>query len=248
MLRPLLLCLTLCLAFIANAQRREIIKPDYAAIKKATADKSSAYYYPPLLERYKKNDTTLSADEYRYLYYGWFYNKPKREIDESELESSKKLSAIMAKDAPTREEKREALVLATKYVENSPFDLRRLSNIYRLKTVLGDSAGARPYYLKVKQLINTIVHSGDGKTDETGFHIIDVSHEYFMLNVFGYEHTSQTLTEHPCDYLALKSNEDNVEGIYFDVTQIFEGYNDMFKDVGKDFLKDMEKKNKKKKK
>ena len=247
-LRSAALLLAMCISLTSFSQGREFLKPDYDAIKKATHDKGSAYYYPSLFERYKSNDTTLTPDQYKYVYYGYFFNKADDTASLEKLsEETNEIRTILSAENPGEADLKRALQLSLKHVEHAPFDLRKLNYIYRINMNLGDTVNGRKYFERVRGLIRTILNSGDGRTDETGYHILDVSHEYFVLSVLGYESTGQKRTPLPCDYLTLKSNEDNLEGIYFDVTQIFAGYNEMFKDVGKDFLETgSQKKNRKK--
>lgn len=70
-LRPLLYIVLLMMSLRAGAQA--FIPPDYKAIEAAVKDKNSAYYYPPLYQRFIANDTTLTADEYKYVYFGNFF-------------------------------------------------------------------------------------------------------------------------------------------------------------------------------
>jgi len=73
--------------------------------------------------------------------------------------------------------------------------------------------------------VQVILASGDGMSETTAFHVLNVSHEYDILNILGYEFSgNQKLTEGKCDYLSLKDNNDQVHGLYFDVKQIFKGY------------------------
>ena len=44
--------------------------PDMSAVRLAVQDRTSPYYYPVLMDRYLRRDTTLTADDYRYLYLG----------------------------------------------------------------------------------------------------------------------------------------------------------------------------------
>lgn len=46
-------------------------KPDFKEIEKAINDKSSPFFYNALMKRYSNNDTLLTMDEYRHLYYGY---------------------------------------------------------------------------------------------------------------------------------------------------------------------------------
>ena len=100
-----------------------------------------------------------------------------------------------------------------------------------LYSVLGDSVAAKPYIFKVRQLLRTITSTGDGLTCNTAYHVTAISHEYFVLSVFGFQSSGQTLTQDQCDYHKLADNQEGLEGLYFDVKQLFMGYSRMFKDV-----------------
>ncbi|MDE5807734.1 MAG: DUF4919 domain-containing protein, partial [Muribaculaceae bacterium] len=45
-------------------------KPDLAEIQRTTLDSSSEYYYPKLMAKYEKKDTTMTPDEFRQFYLG----------------------------------------------------------------------------------------------------------------------------------------------------------------------------------
>lgn len=111
-------------------------------------------------------------------------------------------------------------------LKSNPFDLDAVINLGYLYHLLGDSINMRIYSYKLRRMADVIVGSGDGRTDSTGYHVLMVGHEYAMLGLFGYQlaGTETQMEGHPCDYMILKSNKDNREGIYFDVSQIFEGY------------------------
>ncbi len=239
---------------LAFAQTSGFTKPDYAEIEKAIANKESAYYYPPLLKRYKANDTTLTKDEYKYLYYGnHFYNDPSDKVKEDTI-AENRLRAINKKDTLSTAEHQERIALYKKKLEQHPFSMANMNQIYASARQINDSANAKIYMHKLRKLVAVIMSTGDGMTDQTGLHVVAVPDEYFMLRVLGFTFGgSQTLTKNPCDYLTVKSNKDNVEGVYFDVTQMMASLKKtlMGEGVGKDFLKmleDEEKKSKSKKK
>lgn len=97
---------------------------------------------------------------------------------------------------------------------------------------LGDTTTSELYLYKLRGIIRTILSSGNGKTQQTAYHVIDVSDEYVILSVFGYRSAGQTLLyDPPCDKLKLMPNKDNVEYMFFDATQIFQAYEDLFKNV-----------------
>lgn len=215
---------TLFLMLLSITGFSQFMKPDYAAIEKAINDTASAYYYKPILQRYLNNDTTLTKDEYRYLYYGSFFiDKPGFEEDNTG-DAREQRDKILAKKKYDTTDDRAIINLTQQIMLQDPFDMKELYTIATAYLGLKDSSMYNVYIHKLKRLVGTVLASGDGKTDETGYHVAEVSHEYFILRVLEYEFMSQKLTKHPCDYMMVKSNKDNVAGVYFDVSQIFSGY------------------------
>src|SRR5690242_4415478 len=55
------------------SQNHKWESPDYKKIEKDIADKESNLYYPKLLDRYLRSDTTMTLEEKRYVYYGYTF-------------------------------------------------------------------------------------------------------------------------------------------------------------------------------
>ena len=64
----------LLLTFL-HGQKMEFKAPDYVEIQKNIEDKNSEFYYPKLLKRLKQNDTLLTSNQYRHLYFGYTFQK-----------------------------------------------------------------------------------------------------------------------------------------------------------------------------
>lgn len=227
--------LAFCLLLISAAFAQDgFTPPDYDAIEKATSDKDSKFYYPKLFKRYKDNDTTLDNKEFRMLYFGYFYHDPSVSNNNMSFLTSGLNDSIRVyknRDSLNKEEYKKLLSWTSSLLEANPFDLRKLYDMAELYSVLGDSVAAKPYIFKVRQLLRTITSTGDGLTCNTAYHVTAISHEYFVLSVFGFQSSGQTLTQDQCDYHKLADNQEGLEGLYFDVKQLFMGYSRMFKDV-----------------
>ena len=94
---------------------------------------------------------------------------------------------------------------------------------------LGDTANASKYLNIEKGLVFSIIRSGDAKTCATGWHVIQVSEEYFILNILKAEVKMQSVSSEGgvCDKMETKFNGEDVT-YYFDVSKVFEGYNKKF--------------------
>ena len=55
--------------------RAELGPPDMDAIAAASVDENSQYYYPKLYKAFMSNDTTMTATDFQYFYYGTLSRK-----------------------------------------------------------------------------------------------------------------------------------------------------------------------------
>lgn len=212
------------LSVAAYAQERELLIPDYSSIKELTQDPNSLFYYPHLLAKYQHNDTTLSLREYRMLYYGFFFDK-KYEQQFNTQDADEHLKALLNKDNMTRQDWEAVLAADTMYLKQRPFELKKLNIALMAYKKLGDSAMANIYLDKIRKVAYAILSSGDGQSESTALHVLEISDEYSLINMLGYEFGgTQELTQTHCDFLSLKDNPENIKGLYFDVKQIFKEY------------------------
>ena len=223
------LAIFLFLAFSANfvySQESDFIIPDYELIKSEIQDSASIFYYPNLLSRLNAFDATLTNQDYRHLYFGFIFQEKYEPywISPYELELSKYYQSRKIKE----KEYDKIIELATHSINEFPFDLRQLNFLgftYHLK---GDEETAKKVAARFAGTLDAIISSGDGKTCETGYHVISVYHEYVILKMFQFNMKSQSLTG-DCDYLSLKHDERNIDGIYFNIKQLFNRNAENFK-------------------
>lgn len=222
MKRYLIIMLFIQMAF---CQEVSFKAPDYKEIKKEIENKSSAYYYPKLMERFTANDALITKEEYRYLYYGYVFN-PKyssffRSPDEEKISKFYRSETIDPKDYD------EIIRLSEHTLSLFPFDLRMINFLSYIHNLKGDTATSKRWSDKFNNIMETIMSTGDGKTCETGFHVISVSHEYALINTFQLEVESQSLIKN-CDYLAFEKGKYKIDGIYFSIGKILEDESKLF--------------------
>lgn len=222
----LAMIITTALSISAIAQQKDVVKPDYVSIENLTKDPNSVFYYPGLFSRYKADDTTLSFREYRMLYYGFFFRDEFSFSGNAVLEDS--LNVFFAKDDMTRQDWLQVIRLSKRCLEKKPFELKKLNLVYFASKNIGDTKQQRIYQDKIKKIAYAILSSGDGQTEESALHVLQISDEYSLINMLGYEFNGQReLKGDRCDYLTLKDNPDNVNGLYFDLKQLFVEYEKM---------------------
>lgn len=206
------------LVYQFSLAQHKFTKPDYKVIKAAIENKNLESYYPKLMERMKVRDTTLTADDYRNLYYGYTFQKEYEPYGSNS--NDEKLKKYFQKDTLVASDYKPFIKLANKSLEENPFDLRimnMLSYIYHLDK---DENMSVKTATVLNGIINTIIASGDGLSCETALHVISVSHEYTILSVFELESMGQSLIGN-CDYLRFEKGKYKVEGLYFDVSKLF---------------------------
>ena len=204
--------------------------PNYKQIKKQIESKDSEFYYPELLRRFQAADTTLTVEQNYYFYYG---TATRPDYEPYRLSNYDELKTALSGDTITEEGWRKAAQIVEKELESDPTNLRFhlykqivYSNLYGK-----ESQEAFDAYNQVVMLFSAISSTGDGKTPETAFHVICVSDEYGLMEMFGLSMKSQSLIEkkgRSYDLMELEENEFGLESMYFDITVSMEALNKMF--------------------
>ncbi len=91
--------------------------------------------------------------------------------------------------------------------------------------MIGDTANASKYKTIQFGLLNSIVKNGNGQTCETAWPVIQVSEEYFILQMVGAELQEQSIERKGglCDRMEVKL-DGKKKTYYFETTKVFEGY------------------------
>lgn len=219
----LLFCFTLVFGY---AQKREVQKPNYKKIEKKIKKEGSDYYYPMLLDRFIKADTTLTLEQKRCLYYGYTFQSIYSPYGDTKFRDS--ISVVMKKEEMDISDYEKIIVFSDSALLENPFDLDALNYLLYCHDFLQNSQELDKTIAKFRIVFEAILSSGSGETLKDPYYVISVDHEYMLLNIFGYHSVSQSLIG-TCDYLKLETNEDKIEGLYFDVTPSFNYLNNLFK-------------------
>lgn len=215
-MRTIVLLLVCLLSFALHAQEQAFVAPDYDDIRQEITNKSSPYYYPLLLKRYKSLDTTLTSQEYTHLYYGYVFQKsykPYNVPKENQL-----ISNLLEKEPLTKKDLDKIIRLTSKSLKRFPFNLDQLINrsfAYHLKGQEDVSIKLRKQF---SDLLEAIRMTGNGLKQETAYHVITVGNEYEFIRAYGLVPHSQIFAN-MCDYIKLASNTYEIEGLYFNVEQ-----------------------------
>jgi hypothetical protein len=189
---------------------------------------STAVVVPNSGDQYSKLVRQLEAGETNINYL---------EFRESFLESEQfKTAGNLKPDLSTLRKELHELMKGAKYSEIIEVANKMLSIDYtdmeahkvlrQTYKILGDTANERKHHDVEFGLLNSIVKRGDGKTCQTGWPVIQITEEYFILGMIGAKVLKQSIdnTGGLCDKMEVQTESGN-KTYYFEVSKVFEGYN-----------------------
>ena len=173
----------------AQAQRPRLAHehPDMAKIKAASTDPSSRYYFPRLMDKFFENDSTMTAEQYRYFYYGAMFQEDYDPYRPSPFEQEVKLlgPTYLKRDHLTQSECKRIISTAEKVLGDNPLDLRQLNYMVYAYKALGKVNIANIWASKLNNLLLTIASSGTGDSAESAWVVVYQAHEYDFFNLSG---------------------------------------------------------------
>ena len=206
-----------------SSRKINVQKPDLEAIKKATSDPNSKFYFPTLMEKYNLNDTVMTNDEYRHLYLGYMFQEdydPYRTSPYSEV-----TEPLRAKATHTKEEIDTIRKYAGLALLDNPFDLRQMSFLIHVLKEAKKPMSATIWEYRLEHLLGAIKSTGSGENTDNAWYVIYPVHEYDMVRLLGYEAVDADFIEPGYDYLTVRPASDvktssrgkKAEGFYFNV-------------------------------
>lgn len=211
----ILFCIFLTYIF---CQESYFKKPNYGGIKDIITDTDSEFFYPTLFKRYLSSDSTLTVREYRVLYYGFLFNESFTTSVSDEL--FEKVNSILEKEKLSMSDYKKIIKYEKKILNRYPFNLHDLNILAHAYSKIENSTAYNQTIRKYNLLFETILSTGDGTSVDKAYHVISISHEYDILRGLGYRFGGSQSFENNCDYLTVEKNDDNINGLYFDVNMI----------------------------
>ena len=213
--------LAVLLSLSVNAQHFSYTRVDFRNIRSEVTNKRSVFFYPVLFERYRNNDTTLNREEFRHLYYGYPFQEGYRPYATHDAEIA--VSDLLAKDALTEADFSAICRHCREILELHPFSARYLLTSAVACSRTGNAEGARIYYYKYHSVLNAILSSGDGATEQSAWSVILISDEYELIRSLGFNPTGKQkmMAESRCDFIYVADNEYKIGGFYFDISRPF---------------------------
>ena len=206
------------------------MRPDIEEIRKATLDPSNKMYFPKLMKKFNRNDTTMTADEFRHLYLGYMFQEDYDPYRES------KYTAITDSFRDKASHTKEEIDTIRKYAElalrDNPFDLRQMSFLVHVLKERRKDMSAKIWEYRLEHILGAIKSTGTGEDEENAWFVIYPAHEYDMVQLMGYKAVDVDLVKPGYDYIVVEPEEETTrrlrdkvkKGFYFDVRQIYEQY------------------------
>lgn len=240
-LLPLLLLTTLlafnsCSTSKKTANNKEKIRytataPDYEQIKKDINAKKSEFYYPELLRRFEAADTTMTKEQMRHFYYG---AATLPDYNPYRMNNYDDLNKALNKKNRTKEDWEEAARVVEEELKIEPTNIRfHLYKNYIYENLYGKhSKQANDAYDQLGILFAAVASSGNGLTQASAFHVINVTDEYGIMDLLGLSPKMQSL-EHgddgqSYDIMELEENDLGLERLYFNITVSYESTKNIF--------------------
>jgi len=208
-----LITIALLLFISCSTFGQKVLTVDFDSLKLKISDKESTLYYPSLIERFVNGDATLTDEEYSALYYGSVFSESYNPYSTSDTEDK-------FFEFYNEQKYKKAIPFGEKVLKENPVNLTMTFKMLVCYNVLGDSVNMDKYALQHISLTRAILNSGDGKSLETAYVVLNVRDEYNLLFSMEMKMIRQALVG-DTDVLTVKhekeTNDKNTKDIYFNV-------------------------------
>ena len=204
---------------------------DYSAIH-SFIDKKPAEYQS-LLDRFVAADTTLTLEEVSILYYGSRIKHISASSAKGENATSKEANTSANIDHLLKEKNFTGAYEAC-IDKNlvSPMEAKTQLQGFKASLEISNLVETNNFRIRLRQLLNVILASGDGKSTDTAFKVVNVDDEYVIINlVFAAQSikSQSLLHEHDNSYDKMEVVfADQTVSMYFEVTLWMEYLKDIF--------------------
>mgnify|MGYP000947732141 FL=1 len=211
------------LTYSVMSQSINFITPDYQQIKLRIEDKESMFYYPPLFERYVKNDTTITEEEMHYLYFGYTFQKNYSPYYRHSL--LKDFVEYFKKENINEADIRTIISMGNTILKDDPFNIRVMTLLGYTYYKKGDMDMAKVIWRKNAFVMNAILSSGDGESDSTAYYVINTADEYHIIRKMEATFGQQGLSPYKdqmIDVMSITDKNGDEKTLHFNVTRLFE--------------------------
>ncbi|MBR4046455.1 MAG: DUF4919 domain-containing protein [Alistipes sp.] len=205
-----------------SAQDRVVV-PTEDEILSHTLDTSSPYYYTNLMLKYRSGTEQLTADEYYYLYYGYYFSDEYRPFVENKaFDALMEVMAGLDPQQPTIGQLEILVERGAEALEVDPFSPKVLNIMAYAYGALGDKEREVLYFNYLNGILGAIERSGTGLKEESAWHILMFSHAYDLLASKEYNYNEARIISRSVEFVPLRGkSHDGIKGFYFDYSRIY---------------------------
>ena len=220
----ILLLLTVC--FQANAQDSEKLSDHlrknftplvWDDVKMAINDKGGPYYYPTIIGRYMKGDTTLVLEDYRMLYYGFSMQPTYAPLDE-DLNYNTAMEFYSAHTEATDEfTVSEIMRLADIALMSQPFNLKLLNLMIYCSSIKADRTSIIRYTQQLNGVLEAILSTGSGIARQSPWYVIYRKDVVDVVTLLGGDLRKRLYITTDVEYFMLGERMGDIRGLYFNL-------------------------------
>lgn len=202
-------------------------RPDMALLRQEVSDPGSEYYYPKLMDMYRRNDTSMTGEQYRHLYLGTIFQENYNPYRHGEL--SAEVEALYYKENHTRAELDSIISFAERSLNEDPFDLAQINYLIFALRHRGKNNRADIWQFRLNHLLQAIISTGTGLDTDNAWYVINPRHEYNIINFMNCVADDQQFVEPYFDYISIrKTDSKQPDGYFFNIKDLLEEYNRKF--------------------
>lgn len=200
--------------------------PDNEHIFQEITNGNKENYYPNLMMRFEMGDTTLTLNNYHYLYYGFAHQSDYKPLAVNpEMDKFLLLASSIDPEAPNIESLRSIISAGQDALVYDPFNLKVWNMLAFAYGALGAKDEERAAYDRVEKLVATIQATGSGVEEKSPQHILMFDHALDIMAIEGLNHTKAMVISRTVEYIPLiapiNTKDKKVRGFYFDYSRIY---------------------------
>ena len=195
----------------------DISQENMKSLFKETKNKKSPFEYKTLKKKIKGDCSSLSLKEYFMLYLG--RTQQKKFSGYTSVFSEAKIGEYFK-----NEEYQKCIDLSLGFLDQNPTSIKSYEIIFMSYLRRGDIENYKKYLTAYIGILESILATGDGLSEETAFIVSSVNDEYQILYYLGYQTAGQALLNkngHTYDKLNIPSENDEKNGFYFNIDVFF---------------------------
>ncbi len=187
---------------------------------------SSDNYYPNLMLRFEMGDSTLTLDNYHYLYYGYAYQEGYKPLSVNpQMDKLLLLASGLDIDNPHPEILRDIVSIGMEALKYDPFNPKVWNLLAFAYGSLGESDRELAASRRVEMILSTIKATGSGLKEGEAQHILMFDHALDLMAADNLVHLKPLIVSRTVEYAPLvaplKLDGGKIKGFYFDFGRVY---------------------------